>query len=269
MNEADRRKYERLHGKQRENFYDSIKHLASPGFHSGVLDNDHPMTLSDTAGYDNDGYLKPETNGTRSTEDGDISPEKTCTDDNLDQSTYGYLDPISIYGGSVYIDNYLEPGQNGPPFEYTQPYLFSPAGYMAPVSSKHKPYHPNSTEAKDNDGYLKPNSRSTQDSGISREMIRRGGVFTIGNSMSIDYYPEPARNAPLFEYTQPYIFSLAGYMAPVSSKHQPNQMKSTQGNDNDGYLKPNTNGSNSTKDSGVSREKTPTEGVSDHWQLHV
>ena len=133
-------KYQSLDGKLSRNVYDPIKHLVSPGFHINIVTNDHPTTPNNTTGHDDDGYLKPNTNGSRSAEDSGIIQEKTHEEDNLDHSTYGYLEPVSVDGSSGYIDNYLETAQVVPPFEYTQPYQFSPAGYMAPVSNNRRPY---------------------------------------------------------------------------------------------------------------------------------
>ena len=132
MLDALRNKYQSLDGKHSQNIYDPIKHLVSPGYNIEVLRNDHPRTPSNTPECDNDGYLKPNTDSSRSDR----------IEDNLDHSTYGYLDPVSIVSNSEYFDNYLEPPQIASAFEYTQPYQFSPAGYMAPVSRKHQPYQP-------------------------------------------------------------------------------------------------------------------------------
>ena len=97
-------------------------------------------------------------------------------------------------------DNFLEPAQNTAAFEYTQPYEPSLSGYMAPVSSKHQRCQLNSKEETDKDGYLKPNSRSTQDSSILQKTPTEG-VSIRGSSMSVDTYLEPAQNtAPLRVY---------------------------------------------------------------------
>ena len=120
-----RNEYQILNGEHSQNIYDPIKHLVAPGLYNG-----------DEMGQLNDGYLQPvTTDASESLQDSGTSQEKTRTEDNLDQSTYGYLDPASIASSSVYYDNYLEAAQNSPTFEYTQPYQFSPAGYMVPISA--------------------------------------------------------------------------------------------------------------------------------------
>ena len=118
-------KYQILNGKHAENIYDPIKHLVAPGLYYG-----------EEMGQLNDGNLQPvTTDASGSSQDSGTSQEKTRTEDNLDHSTYGYLDPASIASSSVYNDNYLEAAQNSRVYEYTQPYQFSPAGYMAPISA--------------------------------------------------------------------------------------------------------------------------------------
>ena len=134
LNEAEildamRSKYRIWNGEHSQNIYDPIKQLVAPGLYNG-----------DEMGQLNDGYLQPVTDGSGSSQDNGTSQEKTRTEGNLDNSTYGYLDPASIGSISVYNDNYLEAGQNAPTHEYTQPYQFSPAGYMAPISSMHRPH---------------------------------------------------------------------------------------------------------------------------------
>ena len=119
-----RNKYQILNGKHAENIYNPIKHLLAPGLYNG-----------EEMGQLNDGYLQPVTDGSGSSQDSGTPQEKTRTEDNEDHSSYGYLDPASISSSSVYYDNYLEATQNAPTHEYTQPYQFSPAGYMAPISA--------------------------------------------------------------------------------------------------------------------------------------
>ena len=123
MLDAMRNKYQILNGKHAENIYDPIKHLVAPGLYNG-----------DEMGQLNDGYLQPVTDGSGSSQDSGTPQENTRTEDNEDHSSYGYLDPASISSSSVYYDNYLEATQNAPTHEYTQPYQFSPAGYMASIS---------------------------------------------------------------------------------------------------------------------------------------
>ena len=125
MLEAMRDKYQILNDKHSENIYDPIKDLVIPGLYDG-----------EEMGQRNDGYLQPATDRSDSSQDSGISQEK----ENLDHSKYAYLDPISISSSSVYNDDYLEAAQNGPMHEYTQPYQFSPAGYMTPISSMHRPH---------------------------------------------------------------------------------------------------------------------------------
>ena len=129
MLDVVRNKYQILNGKHAENIYDPIKHLVAPGLYNG-----------NEMGQLNDGYLQPVTDGSGRLQDSGTSEEKTHTDNNMDHSTYGYLDPTSIASSSVYNDNYLEAVQNVHTHEYTQPYQFSPAGYMTPISSIHQPH---------------------------------------------------------------------------------------------------------------------------------
>ena len=194
MLEAMKNKYQSLNDKHSENIYDPIKHSLAPGLYMGIPQNDRPkyMTVigekkghvtapNIKVGPDyNDGYLKPKTDGSNSSQDIGISPEKKRNKQNVAQSTYGYLDSVSsdgnrsqgtqaeqLYGylnsgGSTYgsiSSGYLEPAQSEAPPEYTQPYQFSPAGfntsrqpsYMAPISTKHRPQQ---SEVAD-PGYLK------------------------------------------------------------------------------------------------------------------
>ena len=193
MLEAMKNKYQSLNGKQAENIYDPIKHSLAPGIYMGIPQNDRPKYMSVIGGKGqmtfpnikvgrdyNDGYLKPNTDGSSSSQDSGISMEKNRNKQNAAPSTYGYLDPVpndgnrsqrtqaeQLYGylnsgGSTYgsiSSGYLEPAQSEAPPEYTQPYQFSPAGfntarqpsYMTPISSKHQQHQ--STVA--DPGYLK------------------------------------------------------------------------------------------------------------------
>ena len=103
MLEAMKNKYQILNGKHVENIYDPIKHLAAPGLYNG----EEMEQL-------NDGYLQPVTDDSRRLQHSVTSQEKTRTEDYVDHSTYGYLDPASIGSSSVYNDNYLEAAQNAP-----------------------------------------------------------------------------------------------------------------------------------------------------------
>ena len=216
MLEAMKDKYQSLNGKHAENIYDPMKHSLAPGFYMGLPPNDRPKYMTVVgekkghltapnikAGPDyNDGYLKPKTDGSSSSQDSGISLEKKRKKQNVAQSTYGYLDPVAsdgntsqrkkaeqLYGylnsgGSTYGSislGYLEPAQSEAPPEYTQPYQFSPAGfntarqpgYLTPISSKHQPHQ---SEVAD-PGYLKRNGHQ--------------GQIGCGQANFWPYYPKP------------------------------------------------------------------------------